>query len=44
MAVPVRDKCPTCDPNHVDLSDPAFRALDNPDLGHIPVTWKFVHS
>jgi len=42
IRVPVKDKCPSCAPGHIDLSLPAFRALDDPARGNIPVTWKFV--
>ncbi|KIE27685.1 lipoprotein [Streptomyces sp. MUSC 125] len=44
ITVPVRDKCWSCAPGHIDLSAPAFRSLAAPDLGVIPVTWKFVRS
>ena len=42
--LPVVDKCPSCDAGHIDLSQPAFAALANTDLGNIPVTWQFVRS
>jgi rare lipoprotein A (peptidoglycan hydrolase) len=38
----VRDKCPSCDRNTIDLSLPAFRRLANPDQGVINVRWKFI--
>lgn len=44
ITVPVQDKCPTCDANHIDLSQPAFAELADPGLGNIPVTWEFVQS
>lgn len=44
ITVPVEDKCPSCDSTHIDLSQPAFEELADPNLGNIPVTWEFVHS
>jgi len=44
ITVPVRDKCPSCAAGHIDLSLPAFRQLADPNLGNIPLTWKFVRS
>jgi expansin (peptidoglycan-binding protein) len=44
ITVPVRDKCPSCGSGHIDLSKPAFAALADPNLGNIPLTWKFVRS
>lgn len=44
ITVPVKDKCPSCDSNHLDLSLPAFRQLANPDIGHVyGAKFKFVH-
>jgi hypothetical protein len=43
IRVPVRDKCPSCDAGHIDLSAPAFGSLANRDIGVINVTWKFVN-
>ncbi|GAA1715340.1 cysteine/serine endopeptidase inhibitor [Fodinicola feengrottensis] len=43
IRVPVRDKCPSCDASHIDLSAPAFGSLANRDIGVIQVTWKFVN-
>jgi hypothetical protein len=43
--VPVRDKCPSCDAGHVDLSKPAFAELADPDIGLLTgVTWTFVRT
>ncbi|WP_073483043.1 cysteine/serine endopeptidase inhibitor [Streptoalloteichus hindustanus] len=42
IRVPVRDKCPSCDRTHIDLSKPAFARLADPSRGVIQVTWKFV--
>jgi expansin (peptidoglycan-binding protein) len=44
ITVPVEDKCPTCDADHIDLSQPAFSELADTGLGNIPVTWEFVQS
>jgi expansin (peptidoglycan-binding protein) len=44
ITVPVRDKCPSCDSAHIDLSQPAFTQLADPNLGNIRLTWKFVRS
>jgi expansin (peptidoglycan-binding protein) len=44
IRVPVRDKCPSCAPGHIDLSQPAFSQLADINLGNIPLTWKFVRS
>lgn len=44
ITVPVRDKCPSCGSGHIDLSKPAFAQLADPNLGNIPLTWKFVRS
>ncbi|EFA75190.1 speract/scavenger receptor domain-containing protein [Heterostelium album PN500] len=42
ITVPVKDKCPSCPANKIDLSQPAFSALANTDLGIIPITWEYV--
>ncbi|MFI9722064.1 cysteine/serine endopeptidase inhibitor [Streptomyces sp. NPDC052396] len=43
VRVPVRDKCPSCDRTHIDLSQPAFARLAPLDRGVINgITWKFV--
>ncbi|SMD27096.1 cysteine/serine endopeptidase inhibitor [Kibdelosporangium aridum] len=44
ITVPVKDKCPSCGSGHIDLSRPAFAQLADPNLGNIPLTWKFVRS
>jgi len=49
ITVPVRDKCPSCDATHIDLSQPAFgeyastNPADTPGVLQ-PVTWKFVST
>ncbi|KAI6177727.1 hypothetical protein M3Y97_00939600 [Aphelenchoides bicaudatus] len=35
VTVPIKDKCPSCAKEHVDLSLPAFKKLANQDLGHV---------
>ncbi|MGA5134829.1 cysteine/serine endopeptidase inhibitor [Streptomyces olivoreticuli] len=43
ITVPVKDKCPTCEPGHIDLSEPAFRKLVPAGTDMVPnVSWKFV--
>lgn len=43
ITVPVRDKCPACAAEHIDLSKSAFQKLANLDLGVVSgITWKFV--
>jgi hypothetical protein len=45
ITVPVTDKCPSCDPGHIDLSRPAFAQFDDPAIGVLTgVTWTFVSS
>ena len=45
ITVPVKDKCPSCDSTHIDLSQSAFAQLAAPDLGVVNgITWKFVSS
>ncbi|MCO6006855.1 RlpA-like double-psi beta-barrel domain-containing protein [Actinoallomurus purpureus] len=44
ITVPVKDKCPSCDSTHVDLSAPAFQRLAGLDVGVINLTWQFVRS
>ncbi|GAA2226685.1 MULTISPECIES: cysteine/serine endopeptidase inhibitor [Kitasatospora] len=43
VTVPVRDKCPSCDAGHIDLSRPAFAKLAPLDKGVVNgITWQFV--
>ncbi|GAA2887694.1 hypothetical protein Acy02nite_82300 [Actinoplanes cyaneus] len=48
ITVPVRDKCPSCDAAHIDLSQAAFGQFASTDPATTPgvlsVTWKFVTS
>lgn len=45
ITVPVRDQCPGCPAEQIDLSRPAFQRLADPDLGVVDgITWKFVDS
>jgi len=45
ITVPVKDKCPSCDATHIDLSQPAFEQLAPLSLGVVNgITWKFVGS
>lgn len=34
IKVPIKEKCVVCEAHHVDLSLPAFKELENPDVGH----------
>ncbi|HEY2062312.1 cysteine/serine endopeptidase inhibitor [Amycolatopsis sp. NBC_01480] len=40
ITVPIKDKCPTCDPGKIDLSLPAFQQLADPNLGIIQLDWE----
>jgi len=43
VTVPVKDKCPGCTKEHLDLSKTAFEKLASLDLGHVyGATWSFV--
>ncbi|MEV4560825.1 cysteine/serine endopeptidase inhibitor [Kitasatospora sp. NPDC049285] len=45
ITVPVRDKCPSCAADHIDLSRTAFARLADLDLGVVSgITWQFVGS
>ncbi|KAE9547469.1 hypothetical protein FO519_009319 [Halicephalobus sp. NKZ332] len=34
IKVPIKDKCPSCAKDHMDLSLPAFTALEDPNVGN----------
>ncbi|SMC88845.1 cysteine/serine endopeptidase inhibitor [Lentzea albidocapillata] len=42
ITVPIKDKCPSCASNKIDLSQPAFSRLADTSLGIISVTWQIV--
>lgn len=43
ITVPVKDKCPSCDAGHIDLSQTAFAKLAPLSVGVVTgITWKFV--
>ncbi|GGN10837.1 hypothetical protein GCM10011609_58410 [Lentzea pudingi] len=42
ITVPIKDKCPSCASNKIDLSQPAFASLANTSVGIINVTWQIV--
>ena len=45
ITVPVKDKCPSCDATHIDLSQAAFQQLAPLDQGVVNgITWQFVDS
>jgi expansin (peptidoglycan-binding protein) len=45
ITVPVKDKCPSCDSGHIDLSQTAFQKLAPLSVGVVSgITWKFVSS
>ncbi|SJL17496.1 uncharacterized protein ARMOST_21048 [Armillaria ostoyae] len=39
--VTIRDLCPGCGPNEIDLSSSAFQQLAGLDVGRIQVTWDY---
>lgn len=45
VTVPVKDKCPSCDSTHIDLSKPVFQRFASTDVGVLNgITWKFVNG
>lgn len=42
ITVPIKDKCPSCASNKIDLSQPAFASLADTSVGIINVTWQIV--
>ncbi|SFR28219.1 Rare lipoprotein A (RlpA)-like double-psi beta-barrel [Lentzea waywayandensis] len=42
ITVRIKDKCPSCASNKIDLSQPAFSRLANTSVGIINVTWQIV--
>ena len=45
ITVPVKDKCPGCPAEHIDLSKSAFQKLAPLDVGVVNgITWKFVST
>lgn len=45
ITVPVKDKCPSCEATHLDLSKSAFQQLAPLDQGNVQgITWMFVSS
>ena len=42
ITVPIKDKCPSCANNKIDLSQPAFASLADTSVGIINVTWQIV--
>ncbi|MBH1937477.1 RlpA-like double-psi beta-barrel domain-containing protein [Streptomyces sp. AV19] len=43
IRVPVKDKCPSCSADHIDLSEAAFKKLAPTSVGVLNgITWKFV--
>ncbi|SDL96200.1 Rare lipoprotein A (RlpA)-like double-psi beta-barrel [Lentzea albidocapillata subsp. violacea] len=42
ITVRIKDKCPSCASNKIDLSQPAFSRLADTSLGIISVTWQIV--
>jgi len=37
----VKDSCPTCPGNSIDLSVATFNAIATPEEGEVPITWSF---
>ena len=44
ILVKVTNLCPECPPGHLDLSDEAFAALDDPVKGRVPMTYRAVRD
>lgn len=42
ITVPIKDKCPSCPSNKIDLSQPAFAHFANTGVGIIAVSWEIV--
>lgn len=42
VQVRIEDRCPECPYGNIDLSQPAFAAIDDPIKGIVPITWKIV--
>lgn len=42
VTVRIVDRCPGCDPNHLDLSAEAFDQIADRSAGFVPITWQFV--
>lgn len=41
LTLPIKDKCPSCDASHIDLSQPAFEQFAPTGVGVIQVDWNF---
>ena len=42
VVVRIVDRCPECQPGHVDMSPQAFALIDDIPLGRVPITWQIV--
>ncbi|HEY8378947.1 MAG TPA: expansin EXLX1 family cellulose-binding protein, partial [Nannocystis sp.] len=42
ITVRIVDRCPECPPGHIDLSEGAFAMIAKPELGIVPITWRYV--
>lgn len=42
VTVRIVDRCPGCDPGHLDLSVEAFEQIADLSAGFVPITWQFV--
>ncbi|MEM7118750.1 MAG: expansin EXLX1 family cellulose-binding protein [Chloroflexota bacterium] len=42
IVVRIVDLCPGCSAGHIDLSEEAFAAIDDPILGIVPIRWQIV--
>ena len=44
VQVTVVDICPSCEPDHLDLTRSAFSQIASPDLGKVPITWSWISN
>ncbi len=42
VTVRIVDRCPECEPGHLDMSQPAFAKIADVSAGKVPITWLLV--
>ncbi|MBL8973467.1 MAG: hypothetical protein JNK56_22960 [Myxococcales bacterium] len=42
IVVRIVDRCPGCPAGDIDLSEAAFATIARPELGRVPITWRYV--